>query len=252
MQKLYSNDITQYIHDNIEVFYIKRLKILRSLTLNYILEHKNPYSYLFRTKHILSVETFVREALDDYLYPQEETIFGDFLEGLAIFVCSKTFNGKKVNKVGIDLEFDRDNTRYIVEIKSGPHWGNSSQIKKMIDNFNRAKQELKKTEPDLNVIAVNGCCYGRDNRPYKQKHGYYKYCGQQFWSLISNEDELYTQIIKPLGHQAKKRTDDFEEAYYQLINKLSFEFGKEFCIDGRIDWPTLVKFSSSTQTQKQK
>ena len=37
-----------------------------------------------------------------------------------------------VNQVspGIDLEFDKDGVRYIVTIKSGPNWGNSSQIGK--------------------------------------------------------------------------------------------------------------------------
>lgn len=40
---------------------------------------------------------------------------------------------------GVDLEFNKDGKKYLVSIKSGPNWGNSSQIKKMIDNFNKAK-----------------------------------------------------------------------------------------------------------------
>jgi len=41
--------------------------------------------------------------------------------------------------------------------------------------------DVKKYVED-NIVAVNGCCYGRDNRP--DKGDYLKYCGQRFWEFI--------------------------------------------------------------------
>jgi hypothetical protein len=80
-----------------------------------------------------SAGELVKQILDAYLSSQEETVFGDFLESLAIYVCSETYGGRKSATEGIDLDFEREGKRYIVSIKSGPNWGNSSQIKKMLD-----------------------------------------------------------------------------------------------------------------------
>lgn len=41
--------------------------------------------------------------------------------------------GRKAGIDGIDLDFDKYGQRYLVAIKSGPNWGNDSQIKKLID-----------------------------------------------------------------------------------------------------------------------
>jgi hypothetical protein len=165
------------------------------------------------------------------------------LEGLAIFINGKVYNGKKSGITGIDLEFDHENRRYIVNIKSGPNWGNSSQIAKMIDDFKTAKKVLRTGNSKLNVIAVNGCCYGIDNSP--DKGDYFKYCGQRFWEFISGSVNLYTDIIEPLGHKAKERNEDFTKSYTLMINKFTKEFSNDFCKDdGEIDWIKLVEFNS--------
>ena len=59
----------------------------------------------------------------------------------------------------------------------------------------------------MHIVAVNGCCYGRDNKPDKGE--YYKYCGQVFWEFISGDDELYRDIIEPLGHQTVAMINGF-------------------------------------------
>jgi hypothetical protein len=188
----------------------------------------------------LTAQDLIKGILDAFLQSQEETMFGDFIEGVAIFVSTQISDGKKSKDlVGIDLEFERDGNYYIVEIKSGPNWGNSSQIKKMKDNFNTARAKLKAR----NVIAVNGCCYGKDNKPNKGE--YLKLCGQRFWEFISGEDTLYTDVIEPFGHKAKEKNEEFLVAYSKMINRLTFEFGKDFCDeDGNINWKKLVEFNS--------
>nr|WP_298820854.1 PmeII family type II restriction endonuclease [uncultured Chloroflexus sp.] len=86
-------DIRQYVESNIDAFHQKRLASLQSIKLNQILKRKNPY--LFRAKNILVASDLIRSLLDAHLSSQEETMFGEFLEGLAIFVCYKTFGGRK-------------------------------------------------------------------------------------------------------------------------------------------------------------
>jgi hypothetical protein len=110
----------------------------------------------------------------------------------------------KSSSEGVDLEFSKDDVRYIVAIKSGPNWGNSSQIARMKDNFSRAKRTLRTSNSNvLNTVAINGCCYGRDRNPDKGE--YFKYCGQEFWEFISGDSTLYLDIIEPLVIVQKKR-----------------------------------------------
>jgi len=241
MMQLNLNDIYNYIEKNIGEFHKNRYKRLENLRLNTILKKKNPY--LFKAKNILTSETLIKSILDAYLSSQEETIFGHFLEGLAIFINEVIYNGTKSCAEGIDLEFNKDNTRYIVTIKSGPNWGNSSQIQRMKDNFKKAMKILRANNPNLSVIPINGCCYGKTKDP--NKGDYYKYCGQEFWEFISDNENLYTDIIQPLGYKAKEKNQKFLEEYAKIINKFSFEFSKRFCVNGEINWEKLVVFNSS-------
>jgi hypothetical protein len=231
----------QYVENNIApYFHDKLLTGLSNLKLADLLKRKNPY--LFRAKAIQTAPDLVKRLLDAYISSKEETIFGDFLEGLAIHVCSQAYGGKKSAIEGIDLEFERDGRRYIVSIKSGPNWGNSQQIKRMQSNFAQAR---KIAGSKVNIEAVNGCCYGRDQSPHKGV--YIKLCGQPFWALISGVDNFYLDIIEPLGYEAKKRTDEFEIKLAAVVNTFTGSFIQTYCSkSGVIDWQKLVAFNSSS------
>jgi len=243
-QPLNLNELKQYIERHIGDFHANRLEKLEKLNLSQVLRRKNPY--LFKAKNMLTADTLVRAVLDAFLSSQEETLFGDFMEGVAIFVCEQVFGGKRVTPdelPGVDLRFERDEVIYIVEIKSGPNWGNSSQIRQMKVNFQRAIERLSAEQPNRNIIAVNGCMYGKESHP--DKGGYRKLCGQAFWELISASSTLYTDIIEPLGHQAKAKNDAFDQAYARLVNRFVVQFIKSFCYpDGAVDWEKLVRWTS--------
>jgi len=235
------SEVRQYVQHNIGTFHRGRLDSLRQLRLSNVLLRKNPY--LFKARNILLAQDLVKILLDAYLSSQEETIFGNFLEGLAIFVNQKVYNGWKSSTQGIDLEFNKDGVRYIVAIKSGPNWGNSSQIRKMREDFRRAKQTIRSCNSDIHVVAVNGCCYGRTINA--DKGDYFKYCGQKFWEFISGNPDLYLQIIKPLGYSARQKNEEFQREYAQIVNRFTIEFSEQFVVAGKIDWDALVRFNSS-------
>ena len=249
MAELQISDVTQYVEEHIGTFHEKRIQSLDTLKLNTVLKRKNPY--LFKAKNVLTASDIVKGIVDAHISSNEETIFGDWLEGLAIFINGKVCGGKKSSATGIDLEFDKDNIKYIVTIKSGPNWGNSSQVKKMELDFTKAKRTLRTSNRnnELQIIAVNGCCYGKDNSPDKGQ--YFKYCGQQFWSFISGDENLYTDIIEPLGHQAQERNEQFVNSYASVRNRFDREFTEKFCKeDGAIDWEKLVKFNSGKELKR--
>lgn len=241
MAKLKLEKVKTYVEHNIGSFHEKRLLSLDKLQLKKILKRKNPY--LFKAKNLLTANDLVKSILDAHLSSQEETIFGEFLEGLAVFVCQSVYNGRKSSAEGIDLEFEKDGIIYIVSIKSGPNWGNSSQINKMKDNFRKTKKILHTNTIKKNIICVNGCCYGIDNQP--DKGDFLKLCGQKFWEFISGDSMLYVDIIEPLGFKAKEKNEEFITSYSRLINKFTIEFSANFCTEYSIDWEKLVKFNSA-------
>lgn len=242
MNKLLIEDVVEYVEKNIGVFHEKRLSSLNGLSLQKILKRKNPY--LFKAKNVLTAEQIIRGIVDAHISSNEETVFGDWLEGLAIFINEKVYSGKKSGINGIDLEFDHDSIRYIVAIKSGPNWGNSSQVAKMKSDFSTAIKTLRTSNSKMHIIAVNGCCYGRDINP--DKGTYFKYCGQSFWEFISGNENLFIDVIEPLGTNAKAKNELFIEAYSEIINKLTYQLAKDFCTEsGALNWKKIVEFNSS-------
>jgi len=105
MGAVLENEIRDYVERNIPVFHERRLERLSRLQLKDVLKRKNPY--LFKAKNINTASDLVKGILDAYLSSQEETIFGGFLEDLAIFICSKVYGGRKSAAEGIDLEFEQ-------------------------------------------------------------------------------------------------------------------------------------------------
>jgi len=240
MKKIALQKIYKYVEKNISIFHQKRLDYVQNeVDLLKILRQKNPY--LFKAKNILTAQDLIKGFLDAFLQSQEETLFGDFVEGLAIFVCDQIYGAKKSELTGIDLEFEKDGVIYVVEIKAGWNWGNSSQIRQLRINFEQAKNILR-AETSKKVIAGNGCCFGRDQKP--DKKGYLKLCGQRFWEFISDDMNLYIKIIEPIGHKAKQKNEEFLENYAQVVNKLTLEFSQKFCDNGKINWEKLVKYNS--------
>lgn len=237
-----TDEIAQWVSENIGEFHGKRVEKLSALNLRDVLKRKNPY--LFRAKNIRTAEQLVHAVLDAYLSSQEETMFGDFLERLAIWVNECAYGGRKSGVLGIDLEFEREGIRYLVAIKSGPNWGNSQQIARLRDNFRQACRVLRTSGSKLPVQAVNGCCYGRN--AHEDKGDYFKLCGQSFWAFISGSESFYVDIVEPLGTDAHDRNEEFEEEYAQVVNRMTRddEIGEFLDDSSSIDWPRLLAFNS--------
>ncbi|WP_264082453.1 PmeII family type II restriction endonuclease [Nostoc sp. CENA543] len=121
--QIYHDYLIQHV---LTPFYDKRFEKLRNLKLKNVLKRKNPY--LFKAKNIERAQDFVDSIITAFLSSQEETIFGNLLEGFAIYISESLYGGFKSKLNSVDLEFERNGTYYIVGIKSGTSWGNSDQI----------------------------------------------------------------------------------------------------------------------------
>ena len=110
MSQIRREEIAAFIETHIKDYHAKIFDRLSALKLPKILKRKNPY--LFKAKNLNVAQELIKSILDAHLSSQKEGIFGSFLEELAIFICSKVYNGHKASSEGIDLEFEKDDIRY--------------------------------------------------------------------------------------------------------------------------------------------
>lgn len=227
-------------------FYLKRLESLQKLKLHDVLKRKNPY--LFKAKNVELAGDLAKGIVDAFLSSQEEGIFGNLLEGFAIHVSQSVHGGFKSTRKSLDLEFQTKKQYFIVGIKSGIHWGNSDQIAAMKNNFKKAREELRAAGIKKEIVAVNGCIYGKDATPLKRDDDpdkiYFKYAGQEFWKFISGDDDLYRQIIIPIDKESKLKDETFRAAYNAKVHELTLEFSLNFLAEGQIDWVKLIDYVS--------
>ncbi len=240
MKPLDLHQVREYVNQNVVDFHQRRTKSLEQLGLRELLT-KNPY--LFKAKNIITAGELIGSLLDAFLSSSEEKLFGDFLEDLAIFVAQNTSDGHKSTAPGVDLEFFNKGVHYIVSVKSGSRWGNSSQQAKLAEDLKIAVARVKQSKRGANVQSVLGICYGKTKTSYVR--GYLKVVGQNFWYLISENKNLYTDIIEPIGYRAKEHNEAFQHEKSKVTNRLTGAFIDDFCDpSGAIDWVRFVEFNS--------
>ncbi|MBI3653425.1 MAG: cytosolic protein [Acidobacteria bacterium] len=237
MNRINLDAVQHYVNQSIGDFHKARIRALENSALQRLLK-KNPY--LFKAKNLITAGDLITSLMEASLSSSEEELFGDFLEDLAVFVAQQTSGGHKSTAPGVDLEFFNHDIHYVVSVKSGPNWGNSSQQSKLEQDLKNAVVRVKQSKRGGNVQPVLGICYGKTRTSYLR--GYLKIVGQNFWYLISENKDLYTEIIEPIGYQAREHNDAFLLEKAKVINRFTKLFLETYCDEtGAINWARLVE-----------
>ncbi len=237
MRPLDIDSVREYVNENIGEFHEGRIDSIRNLDIGQMLK-KNPY--LYRAKNVLTAAELVAGTMDAFLSSSEEQRFGMFLEGLALFVARQTTDGFDPGEPGVDLEFAKDGIYWVVQIKSGPNWGNSSQQNQLERELADRVRFLREESPGDDIRAMLGICYGKVRTAHLR--GYTKIVGQNFWYFISENPNLYKEIVEPIGLRAKEGNELYEPNKAQAANRLVRDFIAEYCEpSGAIDWPKLIE-----------
>ncbi len=240
MEPLDTESVNKYVNANIAKFHEARLNSVKNLKLAKLLK-KNPY--LLKAKNLESASDLISGLLEALLSSSEEELFGRFLEGLAVFVAQQTSGGHKSAASGLDLELFKGDCHYVVSVKSGTNWGNSSQHSKLAQDLRDAVIRVRQLERSARIESILGICYGK-TRTARHRQGYLKIVGQNFWYFVSGSKELYTEIIEPIGHKAKEHNDTFQREKDRSSNRLLKAFIQEYClVSGAIDWEKLVRLN---------
>ena len=248
MNPINVSEVYQFFQEHIGYFHGNRLQYLTEIKLEDLLEEKN--FYLFRAKQVIVTACdLITGFLDARLSSLEEKLLGDLLRDLALFVAQRTLSAIKSASTGIDFEYAEGKKRYLVSVKSGLNWGNSSQWQALEDNFKNASRVLRQSPHIDSVDCILGICYGKAKTTTRR--GFItQVCGQNFWYMISGDESFYTKIIEPLGYRAKEK-NEFDVRKGGIINKFTKQFIDEFCDEnGNILWEELVRFNSQNLTEE--
>ncbi|MCX6726353.1 MAG: PmeII family type II restriction endonuclease [Candidatus Shapirobacteria bacterium] len=243
MNNISIDELKKFVNTNIDKFHSEKIARLSRLELREILKSKNPY--LFKAKNLNTAADLINDLLAAFLSSSEEKLFGDFLEKLAIFISSKTYGGHKSSSTGVDLEFSIKDATYLVSVKSGSKWGNSTSKAKQNTDLQKALATVRQGNRSANVIPVIGMCYGHQRTTTVK--GILNITGQNFWELISGDENLYINIVEPIGYRAKEHNDNFLRERARLMNIFTKQFIDGFCDDGIINWDKLVEFNSGNK-----
>ena len=230
-------DLHEIVDRHIGRFNSRRLEKIRNIKLTNLVKRKNPY--LFIAQQVATPEVLAEALVRATLSSSEETLFGGVLEEIAIDICEAVFGGQKSTTTGIDLDFMRDGIRYLVAIKSGPNWGNSSQKKRLQQDFRNAIIVVKQSSRNLNIQAVNGCCYGTDNREYGD---YRKVCGKAFWELISGDDFLFQRLMFEID---KVSANGYQQDIARAVDTITDELKDRWSVNGSLDWKSIIQMNSA-------
>ena len=235
-----SNKLEELVRSCLDDFYRRRRQKLSDLKLKATLRKKNPY--LFRAIGVQKASEIVEGLLRAFMSSSEETIFGDaFFEPIVRAVCS----GVAAGGAGVDVVVERQEDYTVISVKSGPNWGNSSQVAKLQQDFMTARRVFENKKMRKQFRALLGHCYGRKSSEPCEKRIYYSRSGQAFWQEITGDPEFYLKLILAMNDYPAIQRTIYEKEWNKAVNRFEREFLNDFAkSDGSIDWEKLVRFNS--------
>lgn len=247
-QSITPERLEELIKRQLDEFYTRRIQALSRLKLKNTLRRKNPY--LFRAIGMEKAAEIVGQLLQAHMSSSDETIFGDaFFEPLAKAVCG----GIAADGTAIDIVLDTPEEYSVISVKSGPNWGNSSQVRKMYQDFSASHARFSNRRLKKHFRALLGHCYGRKSGEPNERRIYSIRSGQAFWEEITGDADFYLKIIRLMKDFPIQHRIEFEKAWDQAVNRFELEFLQDFSTaEGSIDWEKIVAFNSGKPQPKQK
>jgi hypothetical protein len=177
----------QNIVNSIVLESLKGLKRIKRKEISFpkLLSKCNPYELVVNCQ---TVESLVDFIMGSHKQTSSQTIWGNYLESIAVKVCEKNLNGIKSKEECTDIEWFCDGVKHFRGWKSSPKWCNADQ--KSVVNLKET--ELKNTEDFGSYKVLTS--YGKTTKRITT-NSFVQLSGQEAWEEISNDNELYNKIM---------------------------------------------------------
>jgi hypothetical protein len=227
-------EIRKLIAKKVQDFTREKIQSLNDLTLDKL----NINVYLIAALNYKKPEQVVAFAVDQFFNRSVVTSFGSFYQELG-----KMF-GKAANIPDIDLIFEREGTRYYVQLKSGPEGFTGPALKKTLSKM----AKIKRKEPTSKTIIAFS--YGTVNKISKVwgkelneavKNGKLDQVliGRKWWEFVLKDPPGYRtlfDIISQAGTVERKTLNDStvsletakNDAYKRVLKEWKQKYGDDY------------------------
>jgi hypothetical protein len=212
-------------------YFVEPLKSqLNSRGIRLLLSRKNPY--LYRATGIRTCEELVKRAFSDYLSSSTETLFGNFLEAIAIILS----DGWKSSTQGVDIERRVKGNGVQAELyvlKSGPAGFNSASLRDAERALQTAEGVLR--QGGVSAEKFIAFTYGRKRTTFIR--GIWRLSSQDFWERMGNSRDFYMRLLRACD----RLTPLYQADVVQAEQRLLIEARSSFCRNNDVDWSAVME-----------
>jgi hypothetical protein len=197
-------------------FYSKRIQRLDKLTPELLLKSRNPF--LSAVTGVSDIGSWLDVNINTWSASSDETILGNLLDQLSMYISRLLWNAKTKKPIGADIDFIRNGCRYVIELKSGEHWGNSAQYKTLVDRFSSIVAEHKSLY-DIPIEPILGIYYGPSgcNKSYR---GYTKICGPSFWEFLTESPDFHKHLLSRLSLVSSQTISKLKNKQEKTVSRI--------------------------------
>ncbi len=159
-----------------------------------LLSKCNPYELCVNCD---TIECLVDFVLSNHKQTSSKTIWGNYLETIALNISKLTIDGYKSKEECTDIEWISDGLKHYRGWKSSPKWCNADQ--KRAANL---KQNELKNNSDFGSFKIL-TSYGKTTEN-RNKNNFPQLSGQDAWKDIDpNDDKLYDKVMISINNNSK-------------------------------------------------
>lgn len=177
----------QEIVNKIIIDSLAELKLVERKEISFpiLLSKCNPYELCVNSRTVENVVDFIMQT---HKQTSSKTIWGNYLESIAVKVCNHILNGFKSSEECTDLEWVIEGKNHYRGWKSSPNWCNADQ--KRAVNLKEKNMMITENFGSFKVLTS----YGKTTKK-RVKKGFIQLSGQDAWEEISGDGELYNKIM---------------------------------------------------------
>ena len=222
--------------NNIVIESLNDIRSVKRKKINFpkLLSKVNPYSL---ATSCITADNIVDYVLLKHKQTSSETIWGNYLELIALKISTQTLNAFKSKESCTDLEWVTENKNHYRGWKSSPNWANAD----LKTTANNKERELNSRDNFGSYKVLTS--YGKTQKR-KSTKSFVQLSGQDAWDEITNDSEMYNKVIIAIDHN-RDQINMFLESIYESDKEKSVQWVKtNFEGDNKIDYTKINQYIS--------
>ena len=225
--------IDSTLNTTVRKYYESLTENLNKKDIRYLVGHINILKAALEDN--LYIPTLISQTLRENFSHARKTDFGHVLELVAVAVAAELYKGYKPDHnlmPGVDLIFDRDGVRNVMQIKTSKNGTNSSTQKNMVRELKDAEKMIIEHDKNFSgrIRKIHGICQGKPiKRRKSNKSPVEKMVGWDLWNQVGDSDTFRLLVLAlkdfDVSQYEKELKEELRQVEESLISEAQFHFG---------------------------